>query len=160
MVIDDSRDKEKSLLSLDEGFPDRVFKTTFLLSLVLIVCSLSFMSFMLSVSLAIGCFISIALFKTSWWTIRHAAQHKKSEMKSFFLKMSILKYFVIGAMLLSACLFLEVNVVALALGLGIVVAVVILKIVSKILVNYMNRSVVMPYKDINKISINTGKKGV
>ena len=160
MVIDDNSDKEKSLLSLDEGFPDRVFKTTFLLSLILIVCSLSFMSFMLSVSLAIGCFISIALFKTSWWTIRHAVQYKRSKIKSFFLKMSILKYFAIGAMLLSACLFLEVNVVALALGLGIVVAVIILKIVSKILVNYMNRSVKMPYKDINRISINTSKKGV
>ena len=159
MIIDD-KDKEKPLLILDEGFPDRVFKTTFLLSLVLIVCSLSFMSFMLSVSLAIGCFISIALFKTSWWAIRHAVQHKRSKMKGFFLKISILKYFVIGAMLLSTCLFLEVNVVALALGLGIVVAVIILKIVSKILVSYMNRSIKTTYKDINRISINTSKKGV
>lgn len=148
MVID-NRDKEKPLFSLDEGFPDRVFKMSFLLSLVLIVCSLSFMSNMLSVSLAIGCFISIVLFKTSWWIIQYAVQVKRSKIKSVFLKMSILKYFVIGAMLLSVCLFLEVNVYAMALGLGIVVAVIIMKVGSRLFVNYMNRLVKVPFKKSN-----------
>src|SRR3990167_11049674 len=98
----------------DENFPDRVIKTSVLLSLIIIAGSLSYMSFVLTTSLAIGCFISIALFKTTWWTIRHATQNNKSKIKWFFLKISLLKYFIIGSLLLSACFFLEINVVAMS----------------------------------------------
>lgn len=157
MITDD---KENPSFIIDEGFPDRVIKTSFILALVLIVSSVSYMSFMLSVSLAIGCFISIVLFKTSWWAIQYAVQHKRSKIKGFFLKISFIKYFVLGAMLLSACLFLDVNIFAMALGLGMVVAVVILKIVGRLLVNYMNKSIKVSYKGINGVSINASKKGV
>ncbi len=125
----------------DESFPDRVIKTSVLLSLIIIAGSLSYMSFVLTTSIAIGCFISIALFKTTWWAIRHAVRHKREKIKGFFLKISFLKYFIIGAMLLSACLFLEINVAAMSLGLSIVVAVIVMKVGSRILVNYLNRSV-------------------
>lgn len=140
--------KERSHLFIDEGFPDRVLRTSFFLSLILIVCSLSYMSLTITLSIAIGCFISLILYKTTWWTIQYAIQHKRSKMKVFFLKISILKYFVVGAMLLSACLFFEVNVAAMALGLGIVVAVIILKVGSKLCVSYMNRLVKVPSKGI------------
>src|SRR3990167_1506023 len=95
-----------------ENFPDRGIKTSVLLSLIIIAGSLSYMSFVLTTSLAIGCFISIALFKTTWWAIQYAVRHKRGKIKGFFLKISFLKYFIIGTMLLSACLFLEINVAA------------------------------------------------
>ena len=138
MITDD---KEKTVVLFDEGFPDRVFKTTVLLSLIMIAGSLSYSSFALTASIAIGCFISIALFKTTWWTIQYAVRQKREKIKGFFLKISFLKYFVIGAMLLSACLFLEINVAAMALGLSIVVAVIVMKVGSRLFVNYMNRAV-------------------
>ncbi|HHT9128726.1 MAG TPA: hypothetical protein ACFYEE_08205 [Candidatus Wujingus californicus] len=136
--------KSKISLLFDEVFPERVLKTSVLLSLIMIASSLSYMSFVLTTSLAIGCFISIALFKTTWWTIRHAAQNNKSKIKGFFLKISLLKYFIIGSMLLSACFFLEINIVAMSLGLGMVVAVIVLKVGGTALVNFMNKSVKMP----------------
>ena len=148
MDIISINNKEPSSL-FDESFPDRVIKTSVLLSLIIIAGSLSYMSFVLTTSLAIGCFISIALLKTTWWTIRHAAQNKKSKIKGFFLKISLLKYFIIGSMLLSACLFLEINAAAMALGLSIVVAVIIMKVGSRLFVNYINRSVKVPSKNIN-----------
>ena len=132
----------------DENFPDRVLKTSVLLSLIIIAGSLSYMSFMLTASIAIGCFISIALFKTTWWTILHAVRHKREKIKGFFLKISFLKYFIIGAMLLSACLFLEINVAAMSLGLSIVVAVIVMKVGSRLFVNYLNRSIKVPSKNI------------
>ena len=141
--------KEKPLLCFDEGFPDRVLKTSFFLSLIIIAYSLSYMSLMLTLSVSIGCFISLILYKTTWWTIQHAVQYKSTGIKGFFLKISILKYFVVSAMLLSACLFLDINVAAMALGLGIVVAVIILKVGSRLLVNYLNRSIKVPFKNIN-----------
>lgn len=134
-------DKEKPVVFLDDGFPDRVLKTSVLLSLVIIAGSLSYMSFVLTTSIAIGCFISIALFKTTWGTIQYAVRHKREKIKGFFLKISFLKYFIIGTMLLSACLFLEINVAAMTLGLSIVVAVIIMKVGSRLIVNYMNRTV-------------------
>ena len=141
--------KQEFSLLLDEGFPDRVLKTAFFLSLIVIVCSLSYMSLILTLSISIGCFISLILYKTTWWTIQHAIQYKRMGIKGFFLKISILKYFVVSAMLLSACLFLDINVAAMALGLGIVVAVIILKVGSRLLVNYLNRSIKVPFKNIN-----------
>lgn len=146
MIIED---KEKSLLFFDEGFPDRVLKTSLFLSLIIVICSLSSMSLMITVSVAIGCFVSLVLYKVLWWTIQHAIRYKRSEIKKFFLKISIVKYFFVSALLLSTCLFLELNVIALMLGLSIVIAVIILKIGSKLLVNYMNRSIKVSCKDIN-----------
>jgi hypothetical protein len=136
--------KSKISLLFDEVFPERVFKTSVLLSLIIVAGSLSYMSFVLTTSLAIGCFISIALCKTTWWTIRHATQNNKSKIKGFFLKISLLKYFIIGSLLLSACIFLEINIVAMSLGLGMVVAVIVLKTGGTALVNFMNKSVKMP----------------
>src|SRR5574341_541575 len=141
-------DRQKPFLLFDEGFPDRVLKTSFILSLIIIVCSLSYMSLTLTLSVTIGCFISLILYRTTWWTIQYATQYKRSKIKVFFLKISILKYFVIGVILLSACLFLEVNVAAMAIGLGIVVVVIIMKVGGKLFVNYLNRSIKIPFKDV------------
>jgi hypothetical protein len=132
----------------DESFPDRVLKTSVLLSLIIIASSLSYMSFVLTTSIAVGCFISIALFKTTWWTIQYAVRHKREKIKGFFLKISFLKYFIIGTMLLSACLFLEINAAAMSLGLSMVVAVIIMKVGSRLFVNYFNRPVKVPSKNI------------
>ena len=149
-------DNEKFVLFPDDGFPDRVIKTSVLLSLIIIVGSLSYMSFVLTTSIAIGCFISIALLKTTWWTIQYAVRHKREKIKGFFLSISFLKYFIIGTMLLSACLFLEINVAAMALGLSMVVAVIVMKVGSKLLVNYMNVTI----KASNFKSSLENKKGV
>ena len=132
----------------DESFPDRVIKTSVLLSLIIIAGSLSYMSFVLTTSIAVGCFISIALFKTTWWTIQYAVRHKREKIKGFFLKISFLKYFIIGAMLLSACFFLEINVAAISLGLSIVVAVIVMKVGGRLFVNYLNRSIKVPSENI------------
>jgi len=134
-------DKEESVVFFDDGFPDRVFKTSVLLSLIMIAGSLSYTSFALTTSIAIGCFISIALFKTTCWTIQYAVRRKREKMKSFFLQVSFLKYFIVGAMLLSACLFLEVDVAAMSLGLSVVVAVIVMKVGGRLFANYLNKSV-------------------
>ncbi len=152
--------KTKLLLSLDDGFPDRVLKTSFYISLMIVFCSLSYLPLAGTVSVAVGCCISLILYKMLWWTVRYAVQHKRSEIKGFFLKVSLVKYGIVGIMLLSACLFLEVNVIALALGLSIVLIVLVAKIGSKLLVNYMNASIKVSSQDIGGISANTGKKGV
>lgn len=157
MITDE---KDKFSLSLDDGFPDRVLRTSLYLSLMIIVCSLSYVSFMGTVSVAVGCFISLTLYKTLWWMVQYAVRHKRSEIKGFFLKVSLVKYGIVGAMLLSFCLFFEVNAVALALGLGIVLIVLVMKIVSKLLVNYMNKSINGSSRHIGGISVDSSKKGV
>ncbi|MCF6157449.1 MAG: hypothetical protein E3K32_02520 [wastewater metagenome] len=146
-------DKEKLLLSLDSGFPDRVLKTSFFLSLLMIICSLSSVSLISTLSLAIGCFISLGFYKTLWWTIQRAisyrGENQKPKIQRFFLKIGLLKYFTMGAILLSSCLFLDINIIATALGLGIVIIVMMMKIGSKLIVGYVNRAVKVPFKDSN-----------
>ncbi|KKO18466.1 MAG: hypothetical protein L3J18_01025 [Candidatus Brocadia sp.] len=150
----------KDIISLDAGFPDRVLSTSFYLSLITIVGSLSYMSFMGTVSIAVGCGISLLLYKMLWWAVQYAVRHKRSEIKGFFLKVSLVKYGIVGVMLLSVCLFLDVHIVALALGLSMVLIVLVLKIVSRILVNYMNKSIKMSSRNLGNISANVSKKGV
>lgn len=152
--------KTKLLLSLDDRFPDRALKMSFYVSLMIVFCSLSYLPLMGTVSVAVGCCISLILYKMLWWTVRYAVQHKRSEIKGFFLKVSLAKYGIVGAMLLSTCLCLEVNVIALALGLSVVLIVIVAKIGSKLLVDYMNASVKVSSQDIGGISANAGKKGV
>ncbi|MBF8277756.1 MAG: synthase chain [Candidatus Brocadiaceae bacterium] len=134
-------DEKDAFELFDEGFPDRALKTSFYLSLVLIACSLSYMSVMLTVSLALGCFISLTLCSVLWRTIRRSLKRDKSEIKSIFLRDSIVKYVFVGVLLLMSCLFLDVNVAAMAIGLGIVVAVIMMKAGSRLLVSYVNRAV-------------------
>ena len=155
-----TNDKAKFFLSLDDAFPDRVLKTAFYLSLLIIFCSLSYLPLMGTVSVAIGCSISLVLCKMLWWTIQYAVRHKRSEFKGFFLKVSLVKYGFVGTMLLLACLFLEVNIVAMALGLSTVLIVLVMKIGSKLLVSYMNKAIKVSSGNIGNISVNTSKKGV
>lgn len=155
-----TENKGKDFLSLDAGFPDRVLKTSFYLSVITILASLSYMTVMVTVSFAVGCCISLILYKMLWWTVQHAVQNKRSEIKSFFLKVSLAKYGIVGVMLLSVCLILEVQIVALALGLSMVLIVLIMKIVSRILVNFMNTSIKVSSQKIDGVSAKVSKKGV
>lgn len=150
----------KDFLSLDAGFPDRVLKTSFYLSVIIIVACLSYMTMMVTVSFAIGCCISLVLYKMLWWTVQYAVRNKRSEIKGFFLKISLLKYGIVGVMLLSVCLFLKVQVEALALGLGMVLIVLVMKIGSRILVNFMNASIKVSSQEIGDVSAKISKKGV
>ncbi|OOP56117.1 MAG: hypothetical protein AYP45_10885 [Candidatus Brocadia carolinensis] len=155
-----TENKRKDFLSLDAGFPDRVLKTSFYLSVITILASLSYMTVMVTVSFAVGCCISLILYKMLWWTVQHAVQNKRSEIKSFFLKVSLAKYGIVGVILLSVCLILEVQIVALALGLSMVLIVLIMKIVSRILVNFMNTSIKVSSQKIDGVSAKVSKKGV
>lgn len=155
-----TENKGKDFLSLDAGFPDRVLKTSFYLSVITILASLSYMTVMVTVSFAVGCCISLILYKMLWWTVQHAVQNKRSEIKSFFLKVSLAKYGIVGVILLSVCLILEVQIVALALGLSMVLIVLIMKIVSRILVNFMNTSIKVSSQKIDGVSAKVSKKGV
>lgn len=135
------RDEKMAALFFDEGFPDRVFKMSLYLSLVVVAYSLSYMSFMLTLSIAIGCLVSLASCKVLWWTVQQGLWHGRSEIKKFFLKVSILKYFAMGGILFFSCVFLKINIVAMASGLSIVMAVIVMKIGSKLLVNFMSKSI-------------------
>jgi hypothetical protein len=143
------KDKEESLVFPDDGFPDRVLKTSLFLSAIVIICSLSYVSLLSTVSIAVGCFLSLVTYKTLWWTIRYGMQYKKSEMKKFFLQIGLLKYFTVGTVLFAACFFLDVNILAMTFGLGIVIIVIVLKMASRLLVSYMNTSIKVPFKDRN-----------
>jgi hypothetical protein len=140
------KNEEKASLFFNEGFPDRVFKMSLYLSLVVVAYSLSYMSFMLTLSIAIGCLVSLVSCKVLWWTVQQGLWHGRSETKRFFLKVSILKYSAMGGILFFSCVFLNINIVAMSVGLSIVMVVIVMKIGSKLLVNFMNKSIKLSEK--------------
>lgn len=137
-------DEKDAFELFDEGFPDRALKTSFYLSLVIIAYSLSYLSLVLTVSLALGCFISLLLCNVLWWTIRRSLKRNKSEIKSIFIRAGFIKYVFVGVLLLLACLFLEINMAAMSIGLGVVITVIMMKAGSRLLVDYLNRTVKAP----------------
>ncbi|MGQ3684687.1 MAG: hypothetical protein ACUBOA_06735 [Candidatus Loosdrechtia sp.] len=137
-------EQNSSAVFPDEDFPDRVLRSSLLLSLMIVLCSLSYVSLVSTLSIAAGCFISLAIYKTMWWTIRYGMRYRKAEIKKFFLKIGLLKYFIVGMALFSVCFFTNVNIPAMAFGLGVVLMVMVMKIGSRLLVDYLNKAVRVP----------------
>ncbi|UCD56122.1 MAG: ATP synthase subunit I [Candidatus Hydrogenedentota bacterium] len=126
------------LLSIDAGFPDRVFRTGLIFSTIVVICSLFSMPLPVTVGLALGMAISLSLFKLLCWTIGRLFVKEKRKSAGFLFAVSLVKYPLIVAVLYYSLRYLEINVFALAAGLSIAYVVMVLKVVGMALVNYMN----------------------
>ncbi len=131
-------ERRDTLLKIDAGFPDRVFRTGVIFSVVIVICSLFSMPTPITVGLALGAAISLSLFKLLCWTISRLFVKEKRKSTGFLVAIGFVKYPVIVAVLYYSLRYLEINVFALAAGLSIAYIVMVLKVVGMALVNYMN----------------------
>lgn len=127
-------------LVLDEGFPKRVFNTSLLLMAIIALCSTSFQSFKISYSVLIGCAISLGLCKLQWWTVQQFFQRGNQSGKQYFALINLLKYFVLCVIFYIMFSYLQVHVIAFLAGLSLVPAVISLKTLGMVFVNYLNSS--------------------
>lgn len=131
-------ESKSSRLSIDRGFPDRVFKTGVVFSAVIVVCSLVSMPFPVTLGLALGMAISLSLFKLLCWTIAKLFAKEKGKRAGFLFAVSLVKYPLIVAVLYYSLRNFEINVFALAAGTAVVYIVMVLKVAGMALVNHMN----------------------
>ncbi|HHT9154290.1 MAG TPA: ATP synthase subunit I [Candidatus Tripitaka sp. YC43] len=135
-----SRETKTGILVLDEGFPKRVFNTSLLLVAMIALCSTSFRSFEISYSVLIGCAISLGLCKLQWWAVQQFFQRGKQSGKQYFALINLLKYFVLCIIFYIMFRYLQVHVIAFLVGISLVPAVISLKMLGMMFMNYLNSS--------------------
>jgi len=135
-----SRETKTGMLVLDEGFPKRVFNTSLLLMAIIALCSTSFQSFEISYSVLIGCAISLGLCKLQWWAVQQFFQRGTPSGKQFFALINLLKYFVLCVIFYIMFSYLQVHVIAFLVGISLVPAVISLKMLGMMFMNYLNSS--------------------
>ena len=131
--------QEGKTLILEEGFPRRVFYTSLFLMAVMTTASTSFQSLKISLSLLAGCAISMGLCKLQWWTVKRSFQKgQQSSRTRSFVWITLLKYSSLCLLFYIGFCYLEVHVTAFLVGIGLVPAVVSLKMAGVGLVNHLN----------------------
>ena len=125
---------------IDDGFIQRVHKTSLLLSLFIIILSLSYRDNAITLGLVLGVSISLTFFDISWWTVNKFFNSKLHRKKSAFfaIKITLLKFPLLGIILYYVLSHININPFALIVGIGIVQAVMVLKVVGILFVNYTN----------------------
>ena len=163
------------LLFADKNFPRRVFYTTLFVSALILLASLKYQSFELTISLFIGVFVSFCSAIVLWRWINYTfkdfdpeanSQNHESLTKvvqiiksSIFAFMGIGKIFILGIFFFLIFKFISINIIALFIGISIVQIVMLLMIVSMMLVNTLNKTQVTGYKPkklalaYNKVSL-------
>ena len=128
------------LLIIDDGFLKRVHKTSLLLSLFIIISSLTYWNSSITLGLITGVFISLTFFEILCWTVNRFFNFKFDRKKRVFfaLKITLLKFPLLGIFLYYILSYISINPLALIAGIGIVHVVIILKVVGILFVNYMN----------------------
>ncbi len=125
---------------VDDGFIQRVHKTSLLLSLFIIILSLSYRDSAITLGLLLGVSISLTFFELLRWTVNKFFISKLHWKKSAFfaIKITLLKFPLLGVILYYVLKYININPLALIVGIGIVQAVMVLKVVGILFVNYMN----------------------
>ncbi len=142
------------LLTVDKNFTKRAFYTTLFVSILMILVSLRYQSFTITLSLSIGIIISFCSSLVLWrWinyifrdlnpdTRANSKSHSSkpnATIKSFaFAFMGIGKIFILGLVFFLIFKFLTINIYALFIGISVVQLVVLSMILSIVLVNMLN----------------------
>ncbi|MFN3467652.1 MAG: ATP synthase subunit I [Candidatus Brocadiales bacterium] len=131
--------QEGKTLILKEDFPQRVFYTSLFLTAIIAIASSSFQSPEISLSLLAGCAISLGLCKLQWWTVKRFFQKgRQASGTRPFVWITLLKYSAVCLLFYIIFCHLQVHVTAFLVGIGLVPAVVSLKMAGIVLVNHLN----------------------
>ncbi|HHT9153939.1 MAG TPA: ATP synthase subunit I [Candidatus Hypogeohydataceae bacterium YC40] len=129
------------MIILDEGFPYRVYYTSLFIIAIMALGSASFQSFEVPSSLLAGSALSLGLCKLQWWTVRRFFLKGHHGRQKFFLRVTLLKYFLLCVFFYITFCYLQLHVIAFLVGISLVPAVVTFKMAGIVLVNYLNSPV-------------------
>jgi len=141
-------------LFLDNNFPKRVFKTSIILSLILAFVSISFWSFEITAGLSIGMGISFGLMRLLWWLtsvvfpeiIKSNVKNKEKKVKFNLIFFNLVKYILISVGLFYILRYIPLDIFAFLIGISFVQLVMVSKISSVFLVNYINKTIKVDVK--------------
>ena len=151
----DLYNKSHKLLTVKKNFVKQAFYTTLFVSVLMILVSLRYKSFDLTLSLTIGIVISFCTSLALWQFIKYmfrelnpatfAADGSRSK-KGSTTKSLLFTFMGTGKILVLALVFylifeyLPINALALFIGVSIVQLVVLSMVISMVLVNFLNKA--------------------
>ena len=151
----DLYNRAHTLLTVKKNFVKQAFYTTLFVSILMILVSLRYKSFDLTLSLTIGIIISFCTSLALWQFIKYmfrelnpatfAADGSRSK-KGSTTKSLLFTFMGTGKILVLALVFylifeyLPINALALFIGVSIVQLVVLSMVISMVLVNFLNRA--------------------
>ncbi len=152
----DLYNKAHKMLTVKKNFVKQAFYTTLFVSILMILVSLRYKSFDLTLSLTIGIIISFCTSLALWQFIKYmfrelnpatfAADGSHSSKKGSTAKSLLFTFMGTGKILVLALVFflifeyLPINALALFIGVSIVQLVVLSMVVSMVLVNFLNKA--------------------
>jgi len=144
------------MLTVKKNFVKQALYTTLFVSVLMILVSLRYKSFDITLSLSIGIVISFCTSLALWQFIKYmfrelnpetfAADGSRSSKKGSTTKSLLFTFMGTGKILVLALVFylifeyLPINALALFLGVSIVQLVVLSMVVSIVLVNFLNKT--------------------
>jgi ATP synthase I chain len=125
---------------IDDAFLRRVLKTSLWFSLFIIMCSFAYRDNSITMGLFLGACISLAFFAVLHWTVNKFFSFKKDRKKKpfFAIKITLIKFPILGVILYYSLTHVNINSFSLIVGISIVQAVMILKVVGMLFTNRMN----------------------
>lgn len=152
----DLYNKSQKLLTVKKNFVKQAFYTTLFVSVLMILISLRYKSFDLTMSLTIGIVVSFCTSLALWQFIKYmfrelnpatfAADGSHSPKKGSTTKSLLFTFMGTGKLLVLTLVFylifeyLPINAIALFIGVSIVQLVVLSMVVSMVLVNFLNKA--------------------
>jgi hypothetical protein len=152
----DLYNKSHKLLTVKKNFVKQVFYTTLFVSVLMILVSLRYKSYDLTMSLTIGIVISFSTSLALWQFIKYmfrelnpetfADNGSHSSKKGSTTKSLLFTFMGTGKILVLALVFflifeyLPINAIALFIGVSIVQLVVLSMVISIVLVNFLNKA--------------------
>ena len=132
----------------DEGFPGRVLKTSAIISALFVFYSFYFYSLSITLSLSVGIVISFFTIQILWKLLRTvfvpsgvgSASETGKSLKNIFLAAGIVKYVVVVAFLYFVFKYIEVNILALFIGVSVIQIVIVFKIAGLYFLKFINKS--------------------
>ena len=131
----------------DEGFPGRVFKTSAIISVLFVFYSFYFYSLSITLSISAGIFISFFTMKILWKLLGTvfvqsavgSIDETNKRVKKIFLTVGLVKYIAVVVFLYFVFKYIEVNLLALLIGVSVIQIVIIFKIGGLYFLKLINR---------------------
>lgn len=129
-----------SNLKIDEDFPERVIRTSLILTGFIFFISLAKWSFEITAGFGIGAVISLLFFIILRYSVKCFLNPDEKGGKIFFGIAFLLKFTALILSLFLIIKYLSINFLALMVGIGLVQVVLLLKVIGIVIVNYMNQN--------------------
>tara|TARA_B100000315_G_scaffold253559_1_gene292580 strand:+ start:795 stop:1241 length:447 start_codon:yes stop_codon:yes gene_type:complete len=147
-----------NLLTIDEGLPLRVIKTSLIVAVLVLLISVTKWPFEVTIGLAVGMAISIIFFMILSGSVKSLVTIEKNRRMPFMVVVTTSKFIVLSIALFLVFSHLSISYLSILIGIGLAQSIIYLKLIGMGMVNYMNKKNQVENKEISNGSLQIANK--